>query len=39
MEENIACVNCGESSEFKFPDDCNWFCTYECYEEFNEINK
>ena len=34
----VICANCGDTGYFILPDDCNWFCTIECYEDYNDIH-
>lgn len=37
-DEKIYCANCGDIATFKLPNDCNWFCCQDCYDEYNNVN-
>lgn len=38
-EEVIKCANCGDNPDFKAPNDSQWFCCQDCYDEFYDINE
>jgi hypothetical protein len=39
IHEVICCANCGDTCNeegFSPPENCEWFCCVDCYEEYND---
>lgn len=38
-KDEVRCANCGDTPSFRVPNDSQWFCTQECYDEYNDIEE